>query len=172
MAYTVERVSELPPRFRIERVTVQYTVERVSELPPYRIERVPELPLPEKQRRAKKRRRAPVPVGRAPITFWDFTVPERRLQLSRGCVETIFDILSWMAHGFSHATPIMYHTNLSWNPLQYYFGVLIRIGWVQVQGDGERKKYFLTDDGLDALSRMKPDMWKLIMELRRSGGPT
>ena len=73
----------------------------------------------------------------------------------RSQLETYLDVLK-AARKLHKPTLIMYRCNLSWTPLQRCFDTLIKYGCLhEVETDGSRKRYYLSDKGKTVLAYFK-----------------
>jgi len=141
----------------LEVATHEYIIERVEALPP---EEKPK-PKPKIPRRRRSLVRATPPPR--PTVFYGTL----GTAIHRGRLELVYDVLSWMEFGLRKPTHIMYHTNLSWNPLMEILQCLIDLGWVESRGASHTIQYLLTDEGREAIRTLKGPAHRLILALRK-----
>jgi len=71
--------------------------------------------------------------------------------VKRSRLEIYLDVLEAVASGIEKPTRIMYATNLSWKPTQKIIEFLINQGLIKEFTVGKRRRYEITEKGLDVL---------------------
>ena len=69
----------------------------------------------------------------------------------RSQLETRIDMLRAVRDGAEGPTQVMYKANLSWSALQENLASLITVGLLREESFGSRRRYLLTDKGLETL---------------------
>ena len=81
----------------------------------------------------------------------------------RSRLEIYYDVLEAINSGTYKPTRIMYKTLLSWNMLNEILKPLIDNGFIRTEErDNSRRRYYVTDKGIDALSYYKKSIEDLI----------
>jgi len=71
----------------------------------------------------------------------------------RSWLDIKMDVLRVISMGISKPTKIMYAANVSWAVLVEVLGEFVEKGLVRVEEKGERRAYYITEKGADALSK-------------------
>jgi len=71
--------------------------------------------------------------------------------LRRSQLETRIDMLRAVHEGAEGPTQVMYKANLSWSALQENLSKLLAVGLLTEEKFGSRRRYVLTDKGMDVL---------------------
>jgi len=142
----------------LEVATHEYIIERVEALPPEEKPK-PKPKIPRRRRRSLVRATPPP----HPTIFYGTL----GTAIHRGRLELVYDVLSWMEFGLRKPTHLIYHANLSWNPLMEILQCLIDLGWVESRGASPRTEYTLTDEGREAIRALKGPTQRLILTLHK-----
>jgi len=71
--------------------------------------------------------------------------------IRRSQLETRLDMLRAVHDGAEGPTQVMYRANLSWSALQENLTKLLAVGLLREEKFGSRRRYVLTDKGMDVL---------------------
>ncbi len=72
----------------------------------------------------------------------------------RNNMEIANDVLFAIKTGLHKPTRIMYKSNLSWTKLQEIMDVLLEKNYVTLQVNNNRKRYYISPKGSDALAKI------------------
>ena len=77
--------------------------------------------------------------------------PWEKAQSRRSILQIRMEILRVINDGYGKPTQIMYKANLSWTVLQVQLAAFVDSGFLQIVEYGNRKKYVVTNRGIEML---------------------
>jgi predicted transcriptional regulator len=86
----------------------------------------------------------------------------------RSRIRLCLDVLKTISRGVMKPTNIMYRSNLSWVTLMEILEFLTETGFIEVETEGRRRVYRITEKGLNALNYYRRIEETLIV-VRRPG---
>jgi predicted transcriptional regulator len=93
------------------------------------------------------------------------SAPEKRSRMN-----LCLDVLRVIGKGVTKPTNIMYRSNLSWCTLMEILEFLTEMGFIEVEAEGRRRRYRITEKGLNVLRYYKR-IEETLMQMGRPSKP-